>query len=199
MIRFLIYSLCLVSFFSCKSYQPVADFKAKRQVIENTYFSDLEQEYIYAVTISAFKNNVSGLLVIKAIDNTKHRILLATEFGNTLLDLTITPNGYIKNYAMADLDRKIILNLLANYFFVLLNKKWESDAFYSIKDKSIYKVKIKNKKYFLSYSKGLLNTIEYVNRKKKLEIYFENVFQDSAQQIKLKHYNLDLSIDMIRI
>lgn len=196
MIRFLIYSFCLFGLISCKSYQPTLGFIDKEQTVENLYFADLSQEYSYSITISAYKHTVSGILVIKAINDSTHRILMATEFGNTLLDLTITPFGYTKNYAMPDLDRKIVLNLLSHDFFVLLNKSWQTQSFYQNQSVSIYKAKRNTKNYFLTYNSGLLSQIDYAKRKKKVTINFDGTTQNKAQFIKLKHFNLDIEIEM---
>ena len=196
MIRFLVYSICLFGLFSCKSYQPVSKFIDKEQVVENVYFSDLDKEYTYAISVSAYKHFVSGILVVKAIDNNSHRVLMVTEFGNTLLDLTVTPFGYTKNYAMPDLDKKIILNLLSHDFFTLLHNNWLSTGFYEQNSSSIYKAQIKNKNYFLTYVNKELQQIEYARKKKKLQINFEVVNQNQAEKISLKHSNLDIKIEL---
>lgn len=199
MIRFLIYSLCLFGIVSCKTYQPNFEFIVSNQEIKNPYFADLNQEYIYTVTISAYKKTISGILVIKAIDNITHRVLMATEFGNTLLDLTVTPTGYAKNYAMPDLDKKIILNLLSHDFFVMLNENWTSNSSCQNLEESIYKTQFKNKTYYLTYTKNKLYQIDYVGSKKKMQVNFNEVDENQAKKIQLQHYNLDITIQMTQI
>jgi len=199
MIRFLIYSLCVLVLVSCKSYQPVSAFQAKKQEVINPYFADLNQEYIYSVTISAYQHTISGLLVIKALNPTTHRVLLTTEFGNTLLDVTINATGYTKNYAMPDLDKKIILNLLSHDFLVLMQKNWQAEAFWSSNERQIFKATTQNKNYFLTFENTSLKEITYAKKNKKFTILFESAAVNSASKIQIKHFNIDVTMAMQRL
>ena len=197
MIRFLHFSLVLILFASCKSYQPNANFKPLVKTVQNTYFSDPNSEFVYNTKIEAFGKTVTGLLVIKPLQNQQHRVLLTTEFGNTLLDLTINENSYSKNYAIPDLDRKVILNLLSRDFKIMLNQNWKINQVVTQNSETIYKSENKNNNYYLTFKDEQLQTIEFAKRKLKLKINYLEVMHNKAQKIKLTHLDFNIEIELI--
>lgn len=197
MIRFLHFSLVLILFASCKSYQPNANFKPLVKTVQNTYFSDPNSEFVYNTKIEAFGKTVTGLLVIKPLQNQQHRVLLTTEFGNTLLDLTINENSYSKNYAIPDLDRKVILNLLSRDFRIMLTQYWQVNQVANQNTDTIYKSEKNNNNYYLTYKNEQLQTIEFAKSKQKLKISYLDVMQNKVQKIKLTHLDFNIEIELI--
>ncbi|UYW00989.1 DUF3261 domain-containing protein [Flavobacterium agricola] len=199
MIRFLTFSALLFLLFSCKSYQPVTNLQPKTQMVYNPYFANAEQDYVYSATISAYKHQVSGLLVVKALPNDQHRVVLTTEFGNTLLDITVFKGGYNKNYAMPDLDKKIILNILSHDLFIMLNTTWQTQAQQIAVEEEVFKATIKNKNYFLFKKNEALERIVYAKRKKKVAVHFTTDSYQQATSVQLKHYNFDIEIQLQKL
>nr|WP_317630676.1 hypothetical protein [uncultured Flavobacterium sp.] len=197
MIRFLHFSLVLILFASCKSYQPNANFKPLVKTVQNTYFSDSNSEFVYNTKIEALGNTITGLLVIKPVQNNQHRVLLTTEFGNTLLDLTINENSYSKNYAIPDLDRKVILNLLSRDFRIMLTQYWQVNQVANQNTDTIYKSEKNNNNYYLTYKNEQLQTIEFAKSKQKLKISYLDVTQNKVQKIKLTHLDFNIEIELI--
>ncbi|MGL4581346.1 MAG: hypothetical protein ACRCVU_00040 [Flavobacterium sp.] len=117
MIRVLIISICALLAVSCKSVKldnvPKNTFIAKEAVIENSYFAKIGEEHIFRANLTVFKHELSGLLVIKRIDEHQHRVVMTSDFGNTLFDFSIYSDKYNANYVMSDINKKFILNILA--------------------------------------------------------------------------------------
>jgi len=120
MIRVLIISIFSLLAFSCKSIKiddiPKDNYVSNEAVIENTYFATIGEEHIFRANITVFKNELSGLLVVKRIDDQLHRVVLTSDFGNTLFDFSIYKDKYVANYVMSDMNKKFILNILAKDF-----------------------------------------------------------------------------------
>jgi hypothetical protein len=103
----LLYSLILVLAVSCKSYQ-LTDAKpvsTTEKTVENLYFSSPE-DYVYKCQMDIYKNHVSGILIIKKISETTHRVALTSDFGNKLIDFEVSDNDFKLNYVLPDLDKK---------------------------------------------------------------------------------------------
>jgi hypothetical protein len=119
----LLCSLILVLAVSCKSYQ-LTDAKpvsTTEKTVENLYFSSPE-DYVYKCQMDIYKNHVSGILIIKKINETTHRVALTSDFGNKLIDFEVSDHDFKLNYVLPDLDKKIVINFLKNDFQQLLKK-----------------------------------------------------------------------------
>ncbi|EHO15538.1 hypothetical protein [Myroides odoratimimus] len=120
MIRVLLISLCAFLAVSCKSikldYIYTDNFITQESVIENSYFATLGEEHIFRANMTVFKHELSGLLVVKRMDENQHRVVMTSDFGNTLFDFSIYSDRYVVNYVMSDIDKKLILNILAKDF-----------------------------------------------------------------------------------
>ena len=78
------------------------------ETVKNPHFSVGEQ-YLYRATITAYGHTFSGLLAA-----------LTTDFGNTLFDFEKKEGRVEVNYALPDLNRKVIINTLTADFQKLL-------------------------------------------------------------------------------
>lgn len=194
MIRFFLFSILWVAMQSCSSYKPDVLFKEKKSTMQNLFFADQAQEYVYTALINAFGKEITGILVIKPLDNDSHRLVLTTDFGNTLLDLTINKEGYIKNYAIPDLDKKIILNVISSDFKLLVKRDWEINAV-SVSG-NMYMSQIGRKKFYLSYNDKDLYQLVYAKQKKKVAFTYNNIEVDKAKEIQIQHFNFNLKIEL---
>jgi hypothetical protein len=82
----------------------------------------LPEDYVYKCQMDIYKNHVSGILIIKKISETTHRVALTSDFGNKLIDFEVSDNDFKLNYVLPDLDKKIVINFLKNDFQQLLKK-----------------------------------------------------------------------------
>src|SRR5215813_6945685 len=90
-----VYSLILLLFISCKTYQ-LTDAKpvsGSEKTVENLYFSS-NDDYVYKCQMDIYKNHVSGILIIKKISETTHRVAMTSDFGNKLIDFEISDNDF---------------------------------------------------------------------------------------------------------
>jgi hypothetical protein len=74
---------------------------------------------MYSITLEFSKDTLSGMLLLKPVNDTTLRMILTAEMGPKLLDMEIYPSGYHKVYAFPKLDRKRILNTFYEDFGAL--------------------------------------------------------------------------------
>lgn len=150
--------ILLISFLfvlsSCSVFRPTHSADNQPETVfsvDNHYFSQLNEEHIFRANLTFFKKEISGFLVIKKTDDHMHRVVLTSDFGNTLVDFSIFENApYQVNFVMPDLDRKMILNFLAEDFQIALHPSFEMNEKLIDNLHSIFKGKFKKRKS-LSY------------------------------------------------
>ena len=142
-VLFLISLLFIVA--SCATNNLVNDLKLVAldiPIYNLPYFSNSETDYVYKANISVYGNELSGIFIVKKINETTHRVVFTTEFGNKLLDFEISDSDFKINFIIEDLNRKILINTLKKDFKLLLRnkfyikKQFENDVFkvYVIED-----------------------------------------------------------------
>ena len=130
---------------SCATYTLEKDLKVvtlEKSIYNAPYFSNSETDYVYKANITVYGNELSGIFIVKKINETTHRVVFTTEFGNKLLDFEISDSDFKINFIIEDLNRKILINTLKKDFKLLLRnkfyikKQFENDVFkvYVIED-----------------------------------------------------------------
>lgn len=204
LLRNLAYSLIFTSFVSCKTYnltdaKPVLN--TEKKMVENLYFSSKE-DYVYKCQMDIYKNHVSGILILKKINETTHRVVLTSDFGNKLIDFEISGDDFKLNYVLPDLDKKIVINFLKDDFQQLLRQKYPVAESFENEISRIYLSKIDAKAYYLFFNKqnGLLKQIIYTkNNKEKIDFTFEAKKHIFADSINLQHKDFKINIKLFQI
>ena len=62
-----------------QEYTPIAVTKNTYDV---PYFSSTDVDYVYKANIAVYGNELSGIFIAKKINETTHRVVFTTEFGN---------------------------------------------------------------------------------------------------------------------
>lgn len=198
-----LYSIILLLLGSCKTYKltDVQLVSGTEKTVENLYFSSSE-DYVYKCQMDIYNNHVSGILIIKKISDTTHRVVLTSDFGNKLIDFEISEHNFKLNYVLPDLDKKIVINFLKNDFQHLLRKEYPVHTRFENKESNIYLSKLDKKTYYLFFNKKnkLLNQIIYTkNNKEKIDFTFaakKHIFADS---LNLQHKDFKINIKLYQI
>lgn len=198
-----LYSLILLSFISCKTYQlgNVKTVQNSEKTIENLYFSSNE-DYVYKCQMDIYKNHVSGILIIKKISKKAHRVVLTTDFGNKMIDFELVDNDFKLNYVLPDLDKKIVINFLKNDFQKLLKRNFEVENVFADDLTKIYDSNNGKEVFFLSFNKEnrLLKSIVYTkHRKEKINFTFEAKKPTFAEKIEIQHKDFKINIKLFQI
>lgn len=199
----LLYSLILLLAVSCKTYKltDVKQISTAEKTVENLYFSSGE-DYVYKCQMDIYKNHVSGILIIKKISETTHRVALTSDFGNKLIDFEVSDDDFKLNYVLPDLDKKIVINFLKNDFQQLLKRQYPVSESFENENSKIYLSKIDKKGYYLFFSKenGLLKQIIYTkNNREKIDFTFDAKKHIFADSLNLQHKDFKINIKLFQI
>ncbi|WP_228446559.1 hypothetical protein [Chryseobacterium sp. 3008163] len=178
--------------------KPISNSKKE---VENLYFSSNE-DYVYKCQMEVYGNDISGILIIKKISETTHRVVMTSDFGNKMIDFEISENDFKLNYVLADLDKKMVINFLKNDFQELLRQKYPVAESFENENFSIFRSERDKKKYYLSFNKenSLLTNIVYTkNNKEKINFSFEAKKPTFAEMINLEHKDFKINIKLFQI
>lgn len=203
LLRNLAYSLIFTLFISCKTYRlhDVKPITASEKTVENLYFSSKE-DYVYKCQMDIYKNHVSGILIIKKINATTHRVVLTSDFGNKLIDFELSENDFKLNYVLPDLDKKIVIIFLKNDFQQLLKQKYPISENFENENSKIYLSKIDDKTYYLFFNKEdqlLKEIVSTKNNKEKIDFTFDAKKHIFADSLNLQHKDFKINIKLFQI
>lgn len=204
MMRFLISSGLFLLFISCKTYEipNVAKIENGERIIQNFYFSDSEKDYVYKANIEVYGKQLGGIFVAKKINDTLHRAVLTTDFGNTLLDFEVSENSFKVNYCIEELNKKIVLNTLKKDFRLVFREKYSAEEVFENQIHTIYKTKDGNRFNYLFENKSdkrLTKLTHATKSKEKVLIQFEGKNTTFAEKIIIEHKNIKLKIELNQI
>ena len=200
-IQFLIINCFLALFIiSCgsvtKNYTPKKRDKTSYQA---PYFSDSKKDYVYKANITVYGNELSGIFIAKKINDTTHRIVFTTEFGNKLMDFEISDTSFKVNSIVSELDRKILINTLKEDFRLLLKKEYLLQEQFENDDYNIYKSEDGKRDNYLFLSKKnqkLEKVIHSSPTKEKFTVLFSSENNIFAENIQIIHQNIKLKIEL---
>ena len=201
MIRYLLISSFLALFISCKSYQikDAVLIDNSFQFVQNQYFSDPSLDYVYKTHIEIYGNKMGGIFIAKRVNDSIHRMVLTTDFGNKLLDFEISENSFKVNFIIDNLDKKIIINTLRDDFRTLLQVNSKVFKTYKRNNEVIFQTENNAYYYFDEVSRNLTKIIKTNKRKEKVVFTFDSKKTTFAENINIQHYNIKLKIDFNQI
>lgn len=201
MIRYLLISAFFTLFISCKSYQvhDAVSVDNSLQFFQNQYFSDVSLDYVYKTHIEIYGNKMGGIFIAKRINDSIHRMVLTTDFGNKLLDFEISENSFKVNFIIDNLDKKIIINKLRDDFRTLLQVNSKVFKTYKRNNEVIYQTENNAYYYFDEVSRNLTKIIKTNKRKEKVVFTFNSKKTTFAENINIQLYNIKLKIDFNQI
>lgn len=192
---FLLSSFLLV-FVSCASYTK--DFEPKERTIERftpDYLKDFEEKS-FKISIDAFGNNFGGILVVKKLDINHYRLAFLNEFGGKMLDFEIIERELKLNYAIEELDRKVLLNLLEKDFAILFSEENLIEKEFVQNENIILQTEkiLGNKNLFYEFNPdGNLSKIALAKSKEKVTIMLRNKVH-SFPKIEISHGKMPIKI-----
>ena len=199
MMRFLILSLCLF-IVACGSYPKKAGLiptNLEVQTVSNPYFSDLAKDYVYKAQIEVYGNSFGGLFIVKKIEENHHRVAFTTEMGNKLFDFTFNGDDFKVNYIMEDLNKKMFINILKEDFSALIKEQLPVTEAYQNGNHTIYKTSILDQPYFYFIQNETLDKIVKAKAgKEKTSFLFQEISDNIADQITIKHQSIKLIIQL---
>ncbi|WP_264552813.1 hypothetical protein [Flavobacterium sp. N2038] len=200
-IQFLLINCFLaIVLFSCgsvtKNYTPK---KLDKTAIEVPYFSDSKTDYVYKTNVTVYGHEMSGIFIAKKVNDTTHRVVFTTEFGNKLLDFEISEKTFKVNSIVSELDRKILINTLTEDFRILLKKDYQIQEQFENENYNIYKSADNYRDNYLFFSKKdqkLEKVVRSSKTKEKITFTFTLENDTFAKKVVILHQNIKLKIEL---
>lgn len=179
-----------------KNYTPK---KLDKTSFEVPYFKDSKTDYVYKANITVYGHDLTGIFIAKKINDTTHRVVFTTEFGNKLLDFEISEKTFKVNSIVSELDRKILVNTLRDDFRLLLKKEYQIQEQFENESDDIYKSAYGKRDNYLFISKKdrkLEKVINSSKTKEKITLLFNSENDIFAEKIEIIHQNIKLKIEL---
>ncbi len=206
MMRFLISSGLMLLFVSCKTYEipSATKIESDQKNVQNLYFSDPEKDYVYKATIEVYGKQLGGIFVAKKMNDSIHRVVLTTDFGNTLFDFEVSENSFKVNYCVDELNKKIVLNTVKNDFRLVFREHYVVEEVFENQSNRVYKTKAGKRFNYVTESKATptprITQLTHTTRtKEKVIIRFEGKNTTFAEKINIEHQNIKLRIALNQI
>jgi hypothetical protein len=201
MMQFLKISLFLFLFSSCylKTTEGLRTTLVSKTQVENLYFSDHAQDYIYKAKIDIYGRYFGGILIIKKLKKNTHRVVFTTEFGSKVFDFLYEGDTFTKNFIVPDIDKKFIVNTLQKDFKILISETAQVKEQFELEEIDVYKSEADKKFNFYFFNKENQRLEKIVNTsksKEKVTILFTSKTENIAEKIAINHNNIKLSIDL---
>lgn len=187
---------------SCSTNKVVKDYKnvpLEKTTFEVPYFANPEIDYVYKANITVYGNELTGIFIAKKINDTKHRVVFTTEFGNKLMDFEISETDFKVNFILGELDRKVVVNTLVADFRLLLRSYYVISEQFENVENSVYKALDTNKMNYLFVSKSnhKLSKITHSSKRKEIiNLIYTSENNIFAEKIVIQHRNIKLKIEL---
>jgi hypothetical protein len=193
--------LILNLFIACKSYKNTlsTSFEPSSQKVQNNYFYQPNQEYVYRANIKISDKDLSGILAIKPINENTTRLALNTDFGNKLLDFQYQNDQLEIKYLSPDLDNFFIKKVLEETFKYLVKRDYQSLEKTILNNQNIYFCKNNGKQQLLYFEikTDKLTKIEVTNARKVKIVYdFNTENNNFANNLIIKNIPYNISIEL---
>lgn len=189
---------------ACGSYKPKGAEITENTISEyvNPYFSDVDSDYIYKANMAVFGRQSGGIVVIKKINATFHRVVFTTDFGNKLLDFEVAEDDFKVHFVVDGFNNKRILKVLETDFRLLLQPVYTINQTFDTPDKLIYASKQNKNSVYLFENKEdrfLSELVFTEHSKEKITFEFQNKKDTFAEEINITHHNIPLEIKLLKI
>lgn len=201
---FLINILIIIGLTSCilSTTKHLKESESDLKFFKNPYFSDVAKDYVYKANVTAYGHRFSGLMIIKKLGHNYHRIVFTTEFGNKMFDAELLDANFTINFIADELDRKILVNTLKNDFKILLQDDNPVLVTYGNESHKVYKTKSNRRfnYYFVNKQYSQLEKIVNTTKtKEKIIINFTSKDGEIADEVRIEHKGLKLTIELVAI
>ncbi len=197
--RYLVISILFLLISSCalQTTKTLVVKDSTQNEVENPYFSNIVNDYIYKAKIDVYGKKFGGILIIKKTNNKSHRVVFTTEIGNKLFDFLIENDMVTTNFVINELDKNFIVKTLQNDFKLLVSQINNAIIHYDTEQEEVFETNEENQRnfYFINKKSHTLDKIISASKsKEKVEVLFSNIESQTANSILINHKNMKLAI-----
>lgn len=200
--RYLLFISNLLLLIGCsspyKSLQP-----AEGDVYSVEKFKPAFKIALYQAYVDVLGKHLSGLLLLKTMQDSSIRIVFSNEMGLKYFDFEFALDGKFKvHYILEKLNRKTVLSTLRSDFQLILMQNLNYNKAYLLKDNQFnyYVFPVGNELYYYVSEKGKLERVEIGTRNKiKVRAIMQNYSNNVPDTISIEHYNFNFTITLKRL
>lgn len=160
---------------------------------------------LYRTSVDIIGKHLSGLLLIKTMQDSSTRIVFTSEIGVKYFDFEFALDGkFSVNYIVEKMNRKTVLTTLRKDFQLILMLNLDFEKAYLLKDDQfIYYVFPKEndlRYYILKAETQKLERMESGTTSKiKVRAIMQNYLENVPDTISIDHYNYNFTIGLKRL
>ncbi len=203
LIRYLLLSLCALLFNCTSAYRLLEPTSVDTACARNMTPTSIATSW-YQASVDVTNKPLSGLVLIKAMPDSTHRIVFTSEAGVTFFDFGFSRVGKFTVYSiLKKLNRKPVIKTLRRDFELMLGvpfaqgglQSWKTpeEIFYGVSRK-------KETAYFITDKDcGSLRRLEWGSkRKRKVSIQITGAGYPLPDTMDITHYTFPLQIRLTR-
>ena len=173
----------------------------------NPCFEKLRPQFtsvIYRASVNVTGHHLSGLLILKSMDDTTTRVLFSNEVGVTYFDFEFSKNGFRVVTCVDKMNKKAVVNRLRDDLGLLLQHGFEKFSPEMLQDgnDSFYRFQ-RNKEtvyYITDKECSILQRIETISgRKKKIQVNLTGTRGGMPDSVYLAHQSFEYNIALKQI
>lgn len=165
------------------------------------FFREGEDQSVFRGGINVYKHYFSGIFALKQEAENKYRMVLMSEVGMTLFDMSFTNDTYKLNYCIEPIKKKNLLNVMYNDFLLLAKAPKKQNL--RLKNKKclngIQVFKEFGDRDFYFYKDGVMNKIVSKNFLNRTKIEFNELNDGVSNFIRIQHSPIKLKMELKRI
>ena len=173
----------------------------------NNCLSTLKPQFesvLFNTQVDITKHHLSGLLLIKKMQDDTTRVVFTNEMGLKFFDFQFTTNNFKVIYCIKKLNKKIVLNQLQKNFSLILMNNNNINAYQLTKSDTTNYYKLDGKKeqtyYITDTDCSTIKRIETANGdKKKIIISFDENKNGIANHIFINYQTFKFDINLTQI
>jgi hypothetical protein len=203
-ILYLLSGNCLLLFMACSPlYRQMQTTNGDISVLKK--FKPSFSVVLYKTEVDVIGNHLSGLLLIKKMQDSSTRMVFSNEIGFKFFDFEFLPDGNFKVHSVIKkMNRKSVLKTLRNDFALILMQHMDSTAA-SVRTKNglIYYVfpQTKGYNYYITDSTGdnLIRMERASKRKTVVQAIMKDYINGVPDTIGISHQTFNFTIGLKRI
>ena len=203
-IRLLISLSALACLFSCNTYRNLQKIQAPDNCVQK--FKPLFEKVMYKTSADVKGNHISGVLIIKAMEDSSTRIVFTNEMGFPYFDFGFLTNNGFKVYQITPkLNNKYVIRTLKKDFELILFRNRDSIRYFALTDgPRIYYAypQASGINYYITDSccRQLLIMQRASDKKPVVEARFVgNISENAPDSIIIRHLNFNFTISLKKI
>lgn len=200
--RYFLFSVVVSSFLGCASYyNSLSRTDTDRQCADRIKPVPLSKSWYHA-SIDVVGKHLSGLVLIKPMDDGSYRVIFSNESGLTFFDFAFNNEGGFSVKRIIDqLDRKPVINTLRKDFELILGFPFQQELVSWTHDNETY-FGIENgseRTYFTTTDCQSVGRIEIGSRRKrKVSLSMVGNVPHSPEGITITHFTFPMTIHLNR-